>query len=950
MMSQERPQPPAPSVWLRGLTRDLVDRGRLGELLAAGAVQGVIADPEILAAALASGKAYTAPLRPLAQAGWPPEQALDALRVDDARAAADLLLPLYERTNGDAGFVSLGLRPASLREPDLALEEARWFWAAVNRPNLLVTIPVAGSTLSILERAVSEGINVHAAGLFSLERYAEVYEAYIRGLEARRVRGDMLEHVAAVASFSLSRLDDHLDRRLTELVLRGGAIGERAESLLGRSGAALAKLAHAQFRAEIAVERFHALAEKGARPQRLIWSLASAGNVGPGGAARLAGLSGAETIFSLPVEALPLGGVPSGFEGGIERDLSAARGTLEALETLGVSLSAVSDFLENERLARLSSAFDTMDETVRGTHKSLRQELAGLAPAVPEVVARLDAEAVSRRLWRGDPALWAGPDRKPDEVSDRLGWLNLPQASEVAVRDLQDFALELRRSGYRHAVLLGMGGSALAPDVFRRILDRGQGLSLHVLDSTDPAAVLEVTRAVPPIEALYIVASKSGSTIEPLSLFEHFWAEAGEQLGGDAPSHFVAVTDPGTSLEKLARERRFRRVFLAPPDVGGRFSALSIFGLLPAALVGVDLEGLLRGGARMARLCGAKAETGRNPGAFLGALLASAALSGRGNLTLVADPDLLPLADWIEQLVAESSGKDGRGILPIVGEPVGGARSYGRDRFVAYLRREGSLDVRVETWIRAGTPVAILDCAEGAPGLGAEVFRWEFATAVACHSLGVNAFDQPDVQRAKSRTGDLLKAYARKGSLAPPPTLWEAPGIRLYGDRERPAPPSTSNIEALGTWLLDQIDPGKGIAFLVYLHSEPALQRRLGALRKELRDRLHLATTLGFGPRYLHSTGQIHKGGPDRQVFLVITAGPEVDVPIPGAGYSFGVLERAQALGDLQALLDLGRRAFGIHLDTPGKIRDFTQGLHAAARLREPSARPRAARRSRKPE
>ncbi len=949
MIPGERPQPIGPSVWLRGLTRDLLDRGRLGELLALGAVQGVIAEAEALSAALASGKVYTAPLRPLAQAGWPPEQALDALRVDDARAAADLLLPLYERTNGDQGYVSLGLRPASLREPDLALEEARWLWASVNRPNLLVMIPVAGSTLSILERAVSEGISVHAAGLFSLERYAEAYEAYVRGLEARTARGDLLEPVAAAASFSLSRLDDHLDRRLTELVMRGGAVGERAESLRGRSGSALAKLAHAQFRAETAAERFRVLAEKGARPQRLLWSLASAGNGGPEAAVRLAGLFGADTIFSLPAEALPLVGFPSGFEGEIERDLSAARGTLEALESLGISLAAVSDFLENERLARLSSTFDAMDESVRGIHKALRQELAGLAPVVPDVVAKLDAEAVGRRVWRGDPALWVGPDRKPDEVSERLGWLHLPQASEGAISDLQDFALELRRSGYRHAVLLGMGGSALAPDVFRRILDRGQGLTLHVLDSTDPAAVLEVTRAVPPIEALYIVASKSGSTIEPLSLFEHFWAEAQEQLGEDAPSHFVAVTDPGTSLEKLARGRRFRRVFLAPPDVGGRFSALSIFGLLPAALAGVDLEGLLRGGARMARLCGAKAETGRNPGAFLGALMASAAVSGRGSLTLVADPDLLPLADWIEQLVAESSGKDGRGILPIVGEPVGGPRAYGRDRFVVYLRLDGTLDRRAEGWVRAGTPVAILDCGEGAAGLGAEMFRWEFATAVACHSLGVNAFDQPDVQRAKSRTGDLLKAYGRKGSLAPPPTLWEAPGIHLYGDREQPAPPSSSNLEALGTWLLDQIDPGKGLALLVYLHPELSLERRLTALRKELRDRLHLATTLGFGPRYLHSTGQIHKGGPNSQVFLVITAGPEVDVPIPGAGYSFGVLERAQALGDLQALLEGGRRAFGIHLDAPGRMREFTKALHAAAGLRTPPATPPAARRSRRP-
>lgn len=948
MSVHERLQALGVSVWLRGLTRELLESGRLARLLAAGEIRGVLADAEVLSKAIASGESYTAPLRPLAQAGWPPEQALDALRVDDVRAAADLLLPLYERTNGDDGYVSLSVRPASLHDKDLALEEARWFWASVNRPNLLVEIPVAAALLSTIEQAVSEGINIHAAGIFSLERYADVFEAYVRGLEARQARGDSLEHVASVASFSLARLDDHLDRRLTELSARGGSEGERAESLRRRSGVALAKLAHAQFRAAIAADRFLLLAERGARPQRLMWSTGASGEGGPDLATSLAELAGAETVLSVPLEALPLGPWKGEDDAAIDRDLSAARGALEALESLGISLSAVSDFLENEGLARLATAFDAISEAVRGRHKSLRQEIVGLAAVLPEVIARLDAESISRRLWRGDPALWVDPERQGDEVKGRLGWLHLPQASEGVVADLASFALDLRRSGFLHAVLLGMGGSALAPEVFRRTLDRGQGLRLHVLDSTDPASVLEITRAVPPIEALYIVASKSGSTAEPLALFEHFWAEAREKLGDDAPSHFAAVTDPGTPLEKLARERRFRRLFLAPPDVGGRFSALSVFGLLPASLLGVDADALLHGGARMARACGTKAEASRSPGAFLGALMAAAARSGRGRLTIVADPEIAPLADWIEQLVAESSGKEGRGILPIVGEPPGGARSYGRERLVVYLRCSGSLDPRVDGWIRSGTPVAILDCEQGASGLGAEMFRWEIATAVACHIIGVNAFDQPDVQRAKARTSDLLRAYTRKGSLASPPTLWEGPGLALCGDREGPVPPPDGGLGGLATWLLKQVDAGKGLALLVYTHQKPELERRLAALRKVLRDRAHLATTLGFGPRYLHSTGQIHKGGPDDQVFLVVTARPEVDVPIPGAGYSFGVLERAQAIGDLQALLERGRRAFGLQLDSPAGIRDLTRALHAAATARSPAAAGAAARRPRK--
>jgi len=940
MNVHERLQALGVSIWLRGVRRDLLDAGALAGRLAAGEIQGAIADPGIFSEGLVSGEMYTASIRPLAQAGWPAERVLETIRVDDVRAAADLLLPLYERTNGEDGYVVLDVSPASLRDHARTMEEARWLWASVNRPNLMVGIPVSGATLSAIEEVTAEGINVHAFGLFSLERYAEALEARSRGLEARLARGDSIHHVASVASFSLTRLDAHLDGRLLELTAPGGAIGERAQSLLHRSGIALAKLVHAQFRAAIASERFLPLSQRGARPQRLMWSIAPSGQAGRDASAALRELAGAHTVLSLPPEALPLDPVLALDEPTIDHDLSAARGVLDALESLGISMTAVSEFLESEGLARLSATFDEIGERMRASLKSLRGEIAGLAPLLPEVISRLDAEALARRLWQGDPGLWVDPARQAEEVRGRLGWLHLPQASEASLSDLARFAAELRQAGFRQAVLLGMGGSSLAPDVFRRALGRGQGLRLHVLDSTDPAAILEISRLAPPAETLYVVASKSGTTAEPLALLEHFWAEAAEQLGAAAPAHFAAITDPGTPLERLARERGFRRVFLGPPDVGGRFSALSIFGLLPAALLGLDLEALLRGGARMAHACGPKAEAARNPGVFLGAILAAGARSGHPKLTILADPEIAPLADWIEQLVAESSGKEGRGILPIVGEPPGAAKSYGKDRLLVYLRLTGSLDSRVGSYAQSGLPVAVLDCAEGSSGLGAEFFRWEVATAVACHALGVNAFDQPDVQRAKSRTNDLLKAYTRRGILPSPPVLWEGSGLRLAGDREQPGPPPGSDLRGFAAWLLMQLDPGKGLALLAYLHQKPALERRLAALRKTLRHRLGISTTLGFGPRYLHSTGQIHKGGPDDQVFLIITAKPEGDVPIPGAGYSFGVLERAQAVGDLQALLERGRRAFGLQLDSPSRMRELTAALCAAASTQS-SRRPR---------
>ncbi len=357
-----------------------------------------------------------------------------------------------------------------------------------------------------------------------------------------------------------------------------------------------------------------------------------------------------------------------------------------------------------------------------------------------------------------------------------MGWLTLPEGMQAEAGALKAFAEELRCEGLRHAVVLGMGGSSLAPDVFRRILHPAQGMELHVLDSTDPEMVERIAGAVSPAEALYVVSSKSGTTTEPLALLEYFWAAAQAAVGDDAGRHFAAVTDPGTSLQTLAEARRFRRVFSAPANVGGRYSALSVFGLLPAALLGADVDALLTGAADMARRCGPGVEAARNPGLHLGALLALAAERGRDKLTFLADDGLEPLEDWIEQLIAESSGKEGKGILPITGEPPGAVESYGSDRAFAYLRATGEHDVLVAVLARAGHPVAVIDVERGERGLGEEFFRWEFATAVACHRLGVNAFDQPDVQRAKDRTSELLKTYRKQGSIPTPAVLWQAQG------------------------------------------------------------------------------------------------------------------------------------------------------------------------------
>jgi transaldolase/glucose-6-phosphate isomerase len=439
-----------------------------------------------------------------------------------------------------------------------------------------------------------------------------------------------------------------------------------------------------------------------------------------------------------------------------------------------------------------------------------------------------------------------------------------------------------------------------------------------------------IGRAVSPGEALYIVSSKSGTTTKPLALLEYFWAAAQAAVGADAGQHFAAVTDPGTALQTLAEARGFRRVFSAPANVGGRYSALSVFGLLPAALLGVDVGALLAGAAEMARRCGPAVEAARNPGLHLGAFLALAAERGRTRLTFFADDALEPLEDWIEQLIAESSGKEGKGILPITAEPPGLAESYGRDRAFAYLRSAGKHDALVAALARAGHPVAVIDVHAGETGLGEEFFRWEFATAVACHRLGVNAFDQPDVQRAKDRTSELLKVYRRQGSLPTPSVLWQEQGVVLEG-REGALPGLTAgDLASASAAILSQLHEGDALCFLAYLPADESTDAELRRLRAAIREGRRAASSHGFGPRYLHSTGQIHKGGPNDIVLVLLTADRSVGVGVPGMGVTFNLLQRAQAIGDLQALLSLGRRAFGFHFDSADRLPAWFDGFYAA--------------------
>ena len=542
-----------------------------------------------------------------------------------------------------------------------------------------------------------------------------------------------------------------------------------------------------------------------------------------------------------------------------------------------------------------------------------------LEAAVQERLVTLAAADFSERLWAADPTLWkADDDFHQKIVANALGWLSVFEGVRDEIQGLTEFVHELRAEGCRSAVLLGMGGSSLAPEVMSAILGTRPGyLDLHVLDSTDPAAVAAVAAAVDLESTLFVVASKSGGTTETACFHAYFYERLRELDGEHAGHHFVAITDEGASLEQQALDQGFRAVFVNPGDIGGRYSALSFFGMVPAALIGVDLERLLDGVRAMAVACGPDVPAEQNPALRLGAAMGELALRGRDKLTLVFEQPLAPLGAWVEQLVAESTGKEGTGILPVDLEELGPAGAYGDDRVFAAVRLAGAADAGVagalEALRDAGHPVLEHEMAD-VLDLGGEFLRWEIAVAAAGHVLGIDAFDQPNVQESKDMTKGLLGEYAATGELpAEPPTDDGRRVVYPVGDEDLPA--------ALREFLA-QAAAGDYVALQAYVAPGQAVWDQLQAVRLQLRDGLRVATTLGFGPRYLHSTGQMHKGGPNTGLFLQLLGHDPDDVEIPGQPYSFGTLKRAQARGDLTALRTHGCRAIRVCLgdDVPAGL------------------------------
>ena len=928
------------AVWFDYIRRSLMTSGHLQRMVDQDGLRGVTANPSIFEKAITGSTDYTEVLERLVRDHSLDAQAIyERLAIDDVQRAADIMASVYEATGEHDGYISLEVSPALAHDAEGTCAEARGLWDALARPNVMIKVPATEAGISAIETLISEGININVTLIFSRSVYDRVAQAYLAGLKKRVARGLSVASVASVASFFISRIDAAVDARLDErqAATRVGTARARVRGLLGKVAIANAKLAYQQYRGNLQRPEWRAVAERGARPQRLLWASTGTKNPAYRDTYYVEELVGPETVNTLPPATYDAFRDHGRVGQTLDQDVEGAQAVLRSLEKHDIALEEINDRLLDDGLRLFSTAFDKLLASVVAAGKEACRPIAGRQDASLPSGLRDDlaasigdwqaADTVSR-LWRRDASLWTGGSE-----GEWMGWLGLIDDQSGQTDQLRNIAQDVRAGDFDQAVLLGMGGSSLCPELFKMTFGRIDGWpELHVLDSTDPAQVKAVADHLDPARTLFIVSSKSGTTLEPNILKQYFFEHVKEHLGADrAGRHFIAITDPGSQLEQIAGRDHFRHVSYGLPSVGGRYSALSNFGLVPAAVMGLDVDRLLDHTDEMVQACAPCVPVRDNPGVVLGLTLGLAARRGRDKITIITSPAIWGLGAWLEQLLAESTGKNGKGLIPVVRERLGPHEVYGDDRVFAYLRLENTPDgPQDETLARlenAGHPVVRIRLRH-TYDLAQEIFRWEIATAVAGAVLGINPFDQPDVEASKVATRELTTAFETTGSLPHETSLARDGELAVYTDeRNASALGAPNSVETLVHAHLARLSPGDYFAVLGYVEMSEPHDVQLQALRHAVRDAKRVATCLGYGPRFLHSTGQAYKGGPNSGVFFQVTCDDAVDVSVPGHRYTFGTVKAAQARGDFAVLAERRRRALRIHIT--GNV---ARGL---ARLRE---------------
>lgn len=890
------------SVWIDNLSRAMIESGELQDLIDNDGVVGITSNPTIFDTAISQSDDYEDQMRELIREGRAPGEIQDALMVKDIQDASDILRPVHEATDGLDGVVSLEVSPLLAHETEKTISEARRLYRMVNRPNVMIKIPGTPEGIPAIEQALYEGINVNITLLFSLQAYRDVMEAYLSAMERRVAEDKPVHDIVSVASFFVSRVDSEVDSRL-EAIVENETDNERAataRALMGQVAIANARLAYQEFKKVFNSSRFGELAGHGVRIQRPLWASTSTKNPDYPDTLYVDELIGPNTVQTLAPASIEAFRERGTVKLTVEKDIDVAKDAIETMESLGIAYDDVIDVLISEGVEKFADSFNSLSESGKSEVKRIteeiraerREQLADLVDAYNDALKSLESSGVVDALRNGDGHFWSDDDKTAQEIDGLLGWLHtVPEMQRVATANqFRSLAADVDRRGYDRLVLLGMGGSSLAPEVMAHTVDAAEGYpQLTVLDSTHPDAIRRVSDRMDYERTVFVVSSKSGTTVETATLFDYF-LERNDGIADD----FIVITDPGTPLEAKARNLGVWKVFTNRHDIGGRFSALSYFGLVPAAAAGIDVAKLLDEAAAVLPV-----HDTDHPGIDLGAALAVATGAGKNKLTLLSSDKWSAFGSWLEQLIAESTGKQGTGIVPVVDERPRAVSDYGDDRFFAVIEDGDTATSELANALRqAGRPVVSVPA-----NLGQLFMTWEIATAVAGKLLDINPFDQPNVQAAKDQTNRIL------------------------------AGESATEIESLGQpdavrQVLDEATRGTYIAIQAFVDPSEEMQAALASLRDAMAESSPAPVTVGIGPRFLHSSGQLHKGGPKQGIFLQIYQEPDGDIQIPGKEFGFQRLFAAQADGDYQALAG---RDLRVVRTTVSSAEDVSRMARAAA-------------------
>lgn len=914
------------SYWIDNLTRSMIKSGELKKRIIKEGLRGQTSNPAIFYKAISEGADYNKQIEKLAKNGKSVFEIYDALTIKDVQDACDLFKPVYESSNGIDGYVSLEVSPYLAHNAEQTLKEARRLFSEVNRPNCYIKIPGTQAGVTAIEQALYEGINVNVTLLFSIKAYEDVAKAFINALERRHSEGKPIDKVTSVASFFLSRIDTVTDQLLSHLINPEKDFGNlpRPEHLLGKAAIASAKIAYQSFLKIFSSERWKKLASAGAKVQRPLWASTSTKDPLYTDTKYVEPLIGYNTVNTLPeptIKAFADHGKLE--ENAILKNVDDAYQVLTDLKKLGIDIDLVTTQLTNDGVQKFIEPFDKLMKKLAQERLRILENKIGTQKffcgksetSYKAALNSLNDKQFTRRLFAKDSYLWKDDPNISAAIKNRLGWLEVEDFMN-RVTEIENFAKTIRAEKYTSVVLLGMGGSSLCPEVALQSFGIKKGFpKLFVLDNTSPEAVKNIESKIEIDKTLFIVASKSGSTIESNSFYKYFFNLYEKRKISNAGKHFIAITDSNTSLEQEAKSKNFRYIFTNPEDYGGRYSALSYFGLVPMALIGIDIKEILNAALKMKQSCMPYIPADVNPAVSLGVLLGINQKLGRNKATFILSRSIKSFGLWVEQLIAESTGKEGFGILPIDGESLGSKEQYGSDRVFIYIFINKEKDPTVERKLilleKAGHPVVRI-LLPNIYALGGEFLRWEIATSAACAVMGINPFDEPNVSESKKNTFDLLSEWKQNKAFKENLPQVENDLISVFSNQELNL--TGRNIKEIITKFFKLAEPGDYFSILAYFLQEPAIDKQLQIIRSKLSNKYKAATTVGYGPRYLHSTGQLHKGGPNNGLFILLTTNTNLKLEIPGSGYDFATLQNAQALGDFRALINKKRRVIRIHI------------------------------------